>query len=607
MVFPLDEQVDLQSNPWELAAISSTMLNARRIPEEITVRRSDPVYNAHMYLTKVPISAIEPFIEAFTKPGDLVVDVFAGSGMTGISAATLGRRAYLVDISELGSHIGRNYLNLVEPQALRRAAHAAVEQANARLNRPYRIVCSRCGNPGELSRRTWSVVVTCQGCAEPVNFYRSLEEANWRKSAMRCPKCNEALATRNAKRIGEEPVLDTLASDCSPTLLDQIPPPLAQAVPIEGLDWPNVEIGSDRQMFQASALGRHNLRTVADFFSRRNLAALAALRKAVGSTPDDALRAKLMFAFTAILGRASKRYQWSRQRPLNAANQTYYIAPVFYEWNVFDLFSRKIEALIRSDDYIRSLMAAQGLDQLPDVRYVVASAESLSLDDESVDYVFTDPPFGSNIFYSDMNIFQEAWLGRITDHAREAVVDRSGKGTGRRTSDRYEGLLTSALSECWRVLKPNAWLSLVFSNTSGEIWALLQRALATSGFVIEPEGLTLLDKGQRSVKGLSSGVENVVTSDLVISVQKRAGIEMRSVRPSDVEIEALLDRVLTAEHFTSPSHVYLAVVQEWLRNHWDLAAVSYRVVSAALQDRGLGVDPGSGRFVVADRLAEAEL
>src|SRR3712207_8659188 len=55
-----------------------------------------------------------------------------------------------------------------------------------------------------------------------------------------------------------------------------------------------------------------------------------------------------------------------------------------------------------------------------------SSAHALAhLTDDSVDYVFTDPPFGSNIFYSDMSLFQEAWLGTLTDRTHEAVDRKS--------------------------------------------------------------------------------------------------------------------------------------------------------------------------------------
>ena len=160
------------------------------MPQDIFVKRSDPVYMAHAYLTKVPLVAIEPFITAFTKPGDIVVDPFAGSGMTGIAAALHGRRARLFDISVLGQHIGLNYVNLVEPLHLTKAARQAVEDVRKRLGDLYDVTWSRCGNEhAALSKTTWSVVVRCPGCVSPVNFYRALESAGWQKSRMRCPAC----------------------------------------------------------------------------------------------------------------------------------------------------------------------------------------------------------------------------------------------------------------------------------------------------------------------------------------------------------------------------------------------------------------------------------
>ena len=69
-----------------------------------------------------------------------------------------------------------------------------------------------------------------------------------------------------------------------------------------------------------------------------------------------------------------------------------------------------------------------------DVNYVLASAGHLAhLTTGTIDYIFTDPPFGSNIFYSDMNLFHEAWLGEVTDHTSEAVVHTTGKREKRRS------------------------------------------------------------------------------------------------------------------------------------------------------------------------------
>lgn len=77
------------------------------IPDVVRAPRTDPIYNCHAYLTKVPVAAILPFVEQLTRPGDVVLDPFAGSGMTGLAAAMQGRRAQLADISVLGQHIAR--------------------------------------------------------------------------------------------------------------------------------------------------------------------------------------------------------------------------------------------------------------------------------------------------------------------------------------------------------------------------------------------------------------------------------------------------------------------------------------------------------------------
>ena len=163
--------------------------STRRPPPHIRVRRSDAVYNAHQYLTKVPVAAIQPFIEAYTEPGGVVLDPFAGSGMTGVAAAMLGRRAVLSDVSVLGQHVGTNYVNLVDRARFGDAAARAVTQASARMGNVYAHLCSRCANTAVLSRRVWSVVVRCGSCSGDVNFYAALKAAGWHKNRMVCSSC----------------------------------------------------------------------------------------------------------------------------------------------------------------------------------------------------------------------------------------------------------------------------------------------------------------------------------------------------------------------------------------------------------------------------------
>jgi 16S rRNA G966 N2-methylase RsmD len=576
------------------------MSNIDRVPEELSVGRGDPAYMAHAYLTKVPVPAIEPFINAYSPPGGTVVDPFAGSGMTGVAAAMRGRKAYLFDISVLGQHIGRNFVNLVDPEQFTKHAEEVVRATQADLGDVYAVECATCGREGTLAKTVWSVLVECSGCKEPVNYYRSLEAAGWHKADMVCGNCHAPVSSRN-RRVGEAPVLDSISSRCSATQLDQAPVIGSINIDLEKIEYPRVEITPDRQMYKASALGKSGMTTIASFYSNRNLAVLATLRKYIAKVDDAAIRNKLLFAFTACLTRASKRYQWSRQRPLNAANANYYVAAVFYEWNVYDLFLRKVKAVLKSDAYIREArkchVERSEINSL-DVSYNIRSADRIALDDDSVDYVFTDPPFGSNLFYADMALFQEAWLDGFTDVDREAVIDRS-KGS-KRTAERYETLLTNALRECNRIVRPGGHVSMVFGNSSGSVWSLVQRSIANAGLMIEPDKLVVLNKGQRSVKGLASGFEDVATLDLIITMRAADGEVPTTLRAVDRATVAAKIQELANVSPATPSHLYLELLRTGIREGWELDKLDLRDVTAALIADGWDIDSKTGRLSKGD-------
>lgn len=551
------------------------------LPDSVTVKRSDPVYMAHAYLTKIPVSAITPFIKAFTRPGETVLDPFAGSGMTGVAAATLGRKAHLFDIAVLGEHIGRNYLNLVDPARLRSKAAEIITRAEDRIGDVYTTPCSRCGQTARLVKTVWSMVMECRECLAPVVFYRSIEDADWDKSKLKCTNCPAPFSSR-ARRIGEVSIIDFIVCMCSRSQIEQEWSDITIKPRSTGLMWPDEPIEEDRQMFIASALGRHGLTTTASFYSHRNICALSALKAEIDLVEDESLKEKLKFCFTAILTRASKRYQWSKKRPLNAVNSNYYVAPVFYEWNVFDLFSRKVEAAIKSDNWIlanrREMSIAQFVESM-NVTYDVASADSVPLPDNSIDYVFTDPPFGSNIFYSDMNLFQEAWLDSMTDPAREAVIDRIETGH-HRTAERYEKLLTDALIECKRVVKPDGYITIVFGNSSGSIWRIAQRAIKSAGLIVIPELISILDKGQRSVKGLTSEFENVVTLDLVLTMRAGSPNQLATsiTPPEKYDLEEAANYIVGSNTisslFSEASRLYLEILRYGFRHGWDLSTLN---------------------------------
>jgi hypothetical protein len=185
------------------------------------------------------------------------------------------------------------------------------------------------------------------------------------------------------------------------------------------------------------------------------------------------------------------------------------------------------------------------------VAIVNGSATTLDyLPDDSIDLVFTDPPFGANINYSEMNLLWESWLGSFTDNTNEAIVNRvQGKGVVE-----YEGLMTSSLRECYRVLRKGHWLLLVFMNSSSEVWNSLRNSIDSAGFEIAR--MDIFDKQHGTFKQFVS--ENVAGMDLVLHCKKRIG-SFHSPSPRSNVARADLVAFLEGRRGELPTSTYLHV------------------------------------------------
>lgn len=149
-------------------------------------------------------------------------------------------------------------------------------------------------------------------------------------------------------------------------------------------------------------------------------------------------------------------------------------------------------------------------------RTVITTQSSTNLrmlPDNSIDYIFVDPPFGRNLQYSELNQIWEAWLKITTQRDPEAVMDCSR----RREAPGYTRLMRTAFSEMNRVLKPGRWITVVFHNSSNAVWQAIQEALMGGKFVVAD--VRTLDRQRETYKQSRQGL---VKQDLVISAYKPA-------------------------------------------------------------------------------------
>ena len=159
----------------------------------------------------------------------------------------------------------------------------------------------------------------------------------------------------------------------------------------------------------------------------------------------------------------------------------------------------------------------------PNALYV-GSADDLQVKNNSVDYIFTDPPFGANINYSELNSLPEPWLKVVTNNAHEAI-ENPAQGKSEHT---YNATMTNCFAEYYRVLKPGKWITVEFSNTNASVWNLIQTSLQRTGFVIA--NVSALDKKQGSFNAVTT--TTAVKQDLVISCYKPSDEFTRKIEES---------------------------------------------------------------------------
>jgi len=179
----------------------------------------------------------------------------------------------------------------------------------------------------------------------------------------------------------------------------------------------------------------------------------------------------------------------------------------------------------------------------------------------SIDYVFTDPPFGGNIPYAEINFLNEAWLSRYTDRADEIIVSSSQQ----KSIEEYQNLLTTALGEVNRILKPQGRATLVFHSASADVWNALQSAYTDARLHVECAGV--LDKTQGSFKQVTT--TGAVRGDPVLLLAK---VDAKQHDQPQESVWAVAEQLRQASLSLDPSEqtaqrLYSRLISHFLTNH----------------------------------------
>ncbi|GMB08093.1 DNA methyltransferase [Thermolongibacillus altinsuensis] len=510
--------------------------------------RSHPVYMAHSYHTKTPHKSIMRYILHYTNPGDIVFDGFSGTGMTGVAARTcadinaikeLGyqikdgkiydngvfvsnvgeRKSLLNDLSPIATNIAYSYNSNSSIQSFRQIAESLLNEVEEKYGWMFETE-HRLENgiikKGKINYVVWSDVFICPNCSNELVYWDCVVDLDNNKmnDDFCCKHCGIELSKKELERSFET-VYDNDINEVVkrakqvPVLVNysygnkryERKPVKYDLDILEKIEKYNISsFIPTLRMIEGDESRRNDkigITHVHHLYPKRNLIILSYLFEKAIKEDMPLLRSWL----TSSMIRTTKMYKFTLNRKMSTVSGTYYVPSLWTENIATKLLSHKLSDFCKVD-----------YGKAHDVIVSTCSSTNLNIKDNSVDYIFVDPPFGSNLMYSELNFIWESWIRVFTNNKPEAVMSN----TQRKKLSDYQVLMEQAFREFARILKPGRWITVQFSNSQSSVWNAIQDALQKAGFVIA--NVSALDKKQGSFKAVTT--TTAVKQDLVISAYK---------------------------------------------------------------------------------------
>ncbi len=487
------------------------------------------------------------YILHYTKPGDIVLDGFCGTGMTGVAAnmcdhpenafkalidaqmpyVKWGKRFPVIsDLSPIAAFISKNYNADINVAEFVEEANEVLKLAEKECTWMYETdpvqteMSSFIPQKGRIIYTVWSDVFICPNCGKEIVFYEAAADEKTGKvsNSFLCPSCNAKLKKGDCERSFESYFDDDLGEIHSiikqkPVLIkyelgkkrynkkpDENDLRIIQKIEADKIPYwyPTNRLREGKESRRNDKIG---ITHVHHFFYKRTLYVLAKIFDLIKERKNSDL---LQIMFTSQIINISKmnRFRPQVSFPYNPLSGTMYVSSMVSEANPFNAYSGKVAKF------------ADALKSNKDNTYCIStgSTTNLLINDNTCDYIFTDPPFGDNLNYSELSFLWESWLGIITNEKFEAIINP----TMGKSLPEYQGLMTRCFMEYYRVLKPNRWMTVEFHNSKNAVWNAIQEALQRSGFIVAD--VRTLDKQGGSFKQVTT--TSAVKQDLVISAYK---------------------------------------------------------------------------------------
>ena len=462
----------------------------------------------HKYWGKKPSNDLKELIEKYSSEGDTVLDPFSGYGVFCCEAFLLNRNVISNDLNPVA-----NYLN---EQLLERDVDLIKVQKEWEQIRLEFLPFVENWYKWEYEGETVQLISVLRNI-DNIPIKAKIKRKNNRKSLV---------IELDAEQVS------TFLNYESTSIID---------------DWYPVE-----NLIENSRISAKKGMTVADLFTKRTLSCHSKLLNLIDKYATGNENKLLKVSFTANLANCSKLVPPIKSKGEMAPGAWmtgFYVGQTYLENNVLHYFENRLKKSIKGKkDYLSYFKSDDGTNSLfkhkSTYKILSNDAKNLAIDTESIDYVFTDPPYGDAVPYFEQSIIWNSWLKFKPDYANEIIITDSKQRKKRITE--FEQGIFNAFQEIRRVLKNEGYFSLTYHSLSGLEWKAITNSCLKNGFeLIDFKWLV-----QKSFTPRQINRQKSVKGDVLVTLQKVPSIQ--TVIKSDIELKAIFIEKIKEWTSTSP-------------------------------------------------------
>ena len=432
----------------------------KHIQSNLPAEAHTPMYNWHKYWARKTWNVVGQYVENYCPPDGIVLDPFSGSGVTAIESLRRGRRAIAVDLSPMANNILKATIMPISLIELLGAYNKVEKSVKGEITKLYQTECRACHKQIEFDCTIW-------------------ENDKPKEIHYKCPICGDRQDANCKLLPSDEELLKSI-----------IKTDILFPYPKQPFYYANGQPFKEKQKYES----------LDGLFTHRNLLSLAILRDAISKEPNSELRFMLLMAFTSMVHLCTRMTPVRPSRPFSSlwSEHSYWYASEYMEQNVWKIFESSVvgrqgimAAKKESEVILKDVRIAKNINQLFNgtANILIVTGDSLdfmkNMAANSIDYVFTDPPYDSSIQYGELAYLWTAWFGDsegYIDSLKNEVVHNERQG---KDFEAYYRMLSTAFKYIFNVLHDNHYLTVTFHNPSTKVRNSTIRAGNFAGFDFE--------------------------------------------------------------------------------------------------------------------------